>query len=179
MADDDECEPPVKKIKTNPKHISNVILTLAECIEALVGEVAEKMNASTNVNSFIVDGLRTLGRAIGLYAKALSDLSTTTFNEFDAVVRDSFKCPEVRESFEELLSAEDHWTSFLNTVEKRKEEVEGSVNEEIVKEGEKLPMDMTFTLVDSKEVVPLSKLMKDASGQDHKYLLLVLLRHLA
>lgn len=179
MADDEECLPPLKKAKTNPEHISNVILALAEAIEALVGEVEEKMNASTDVNSFIVDGLGTLGRAIGLYSKALSDLSATTFNEFDRVVRDSFKCPEVRENFEELLSAEDRWTLFLSTVEKRKEEAEGSVSKEIVKEGEKLAMDMTFTQVDSKEIVPLSKLMNGASGRDHKYLLLVLLRHLA
>lgn len=179
MADDDESLPPLKKVKTNPEHISSVMLTLAECIEALVGEAEEKMNASTDVNSFIVDGLGTLGRAIGLYAKALSDFSTSTFNEFDRVVRDSFKFPEVRESFDELLSAEDRWTSFLSTIEQRKEEAEGSVSKEVVKEGGLLPMDMTFTQVDSKEIVPLSKLMNGASGRDHKYLLLVLLRHLA
>lgn len=175
----DEEGPPRKRTKTNPEHISTVVLTVAESIKALVREVEEKMSTSSDVNSFILNGLGTLGRAIRLYAKALTDLSITTFNEFDRVVRESFKYPEVCESFEELLSAEEEWTSFLSSVEKKKVEAEGPVSKEGVKEGETLPMGMTFTKVDSKDLMSLSQLTSGTSGQNHEYLLLVLLRHLA
>lgn len=175
----DEEGPPLKKTKTNPEHISRVVLTLAESVRALVREVERKMGASSDVNSFILTGLGTLGRAIGLYAMALADLSITTFSEFDRLVRESFKSPEVCESFEELLSAEEDWTSFLGSVEKRMVESEGTTIKEGLKEGETLPMDMNFIQVDSKEKISLSQLTSGASGRNHKYLLLVLLRHLA
>lgn len=175
----DEEAPPLKKSKTNPEHISSVVLTLAQSINALVREVEGKMDTFSDFNSFIVNGLGTLGRAIGIYATALTGLSITTFNEFDRILRESFRIPEVCEGFEELLSAEEEWASFLASVEKKKVEAEGSMSKEGLKEGDTLPMDMTFTKVDSKERLPLSRLTDGESGQDHKYLLLVLLRHLA
>lgn len=175
----DEEGPPLKKTKTNPEHITNVVLTLAQSINALVREVEGKMDTSSDLNSFIVNGLGTLGRAIGLYATALTDLYITTFSEFDRALKESFRVPEVCEGFEELLSAEEEWASFLASVEKKKVEAEGSMSKEGLKEGDTLPMDLTFTQVDSKERIPLSRLTDGENGQDHKYLLLVLLRHLA
>ena len=169
-----DSSPVAKRSQTSCQRTAMTVETLAAAINRLVDDTRKRFESEENLEEFISNDLGKLGKAIGLYCSALSELSVTTFAEFEVCVKDDYRQSIVSDSYEELLLAEEKWVDLLREIESKKTTAENASASANCEEGASVPMDMSFIRVSDNKTVSLRNLCAGS-----KSLLLIVLRHLA
>jgi len=166
---EEEDEPSRKKQRTvdYASVVSDLVTNLKELIKQLDQELDNTAtNNFSNCREFLEIKVRQLGRGIGLYARCFQELAVINRAEMDKLLKDNFSQSDVREVVDDLLECEESWNSLLMRME-----VVVNRRDEQLPVTNKIPLDTILYEGDKQTNVGLV--------YNEKYLLLILLRHLA
>ena len=165
----EEDEPSNKKQKT--VNYASVVSDLVTNLEGLIKQLDQELdntarNNFVNCREFLEVKVRQLGRGIGLYARCFQELAVTNRAEMDKLLEENFSQSDVREAVDDLLECEESWNSLL-------------VRMEVVVNRRDAKLPVTNKVPLDTAVYKGDKQTNIGSVYNEKYLLLILLRHLA
>ena len=166
MMTEEHEEPSNKKRRT--VNYASVVNDLVANLEELIKQLDQELDGNNFVNcrEFLEVKVRRLGHGIGLYARCFQELAVTNREEMDKLLKDSFSQSDVREAVDDFLACEESWNSLLVRME-----VVVNRRDEKLAVTNKIPLDTVVYEGDKETNIGLV--------HDEKYLLLILLRHLA
>jgi len=170
MSEEQEEDEPSNKKQKTVKYAS-VVSDLVTNLEGLIKQLDQELdntakNNFANCREFLEVKVRQLGRGIGLYARCFQELAVTNRAEMDKLLKENFSQSDVREAVDDLLECEERWNSLL-------------VRMEVVVNRRDAKFPVTNKVPLDTAVYEGDKQTNIGSVYKEKYLLLILLRHLA
>eukprot|EP00090_Calanus_glacialis_P026696 TRINITY_DN41970_c0_g1_i1.p1 TRINITY_DN41970_c0_g1~~TRINITY_DN41970_c0_g1_i1.p1 ORF type:complete len:167 (+),score=53.25 TRINITY_DN41970_c0_g1_i1:31-501(+) len=155
----------------DPDNISAELTSTCNAVENLLTDAKQK---SEDLSNFVENQLGpSFGPAIGIYVKLFKSLKVKSRDELEEKVKSNFRHASVQDSFENLLTVESAWNTFLSAVDAK---LQGPALAPAVTAGGSVKVARELTNARTGEVTSLSSLLS-TPGQD--YVHLVLLRHFA
>lgn len=153
---------------------SSLVVSTLDTVVVLMTAILDqaKENAKGSLGDFVSSKMGSLGAMIGHYCNAFEKLNVKTRKEVEGLVQSCYKDSNVQDSYEELISIENDWQSFLNNLDK---ELTGNQATAALQIGDRGPVDVPLIDVRSKASTSLQQYLSKGAEQ----LVVVLLRHFA
>ena len=154
------------------------VRTLARDLNKMVEEGRQQYQSSPDINGFVrsrgsdeLHGLL-LVYPVSLYVECFKTAGVKSRSELEALWASVYSDPDVSESVENLLAAEDGWVGFIAELDREMEAHEERTALPVVKVGGQFPLDIPLVETMSGDSVHLKSCLEKS-----KYTLFILRKH--